>query len=162
MRFRLPRSQSRRISEAAVQRAREYGERRGWKGTRYLEPVVAKGTVGIKLTRQNFYLRYQNDGTQPYVMYSLEGKTIPMKGGMRKAKGVGQPGWVTLPGGVRVYRQQKWRHPGIKPTHFLEEAIAFAIKKEKRQIKNWLIAIVDPNRSNNASKTDTSDATRIS
>jgi hypothetical protein len=159
MRFRLPRSQAQKISEIAVQRAREYGDRRGWKGTRYLEPLVQKGTVGIKVTRH--YLMYQNDGTKPRVMYELEGKTIPMKSGMRKAKGVGQPGWVTLPGGVRVFRQQKWKHPGIKPTHFLEEAIQFAMKKKKQDTKNWLMAIVDPNRSSVVTKADAADATRI-
>src|SRR5690349_21089041 len=118
------------MSETAVQRAREYGDRRGWRGTRYLEPVVAKGTVGIKVTRQ--YLMYQNDGIRPFLMTSLEGKVVPLKGGPRRVKGVGQPGWVTLPGGVRVFRQQKWRHPGIKPTHFIEEAIEYAIKKNKK------------------------------
>lgn len=147
------------MSELAVQRAREYGDRRGWKGTRYLEPLVKKGTVGIKVTRQ--YLLYQNYGTKPRVMYELEGKVVPMKSGPRRAKGVGQPGWVTLPGGVRVFRQQKWRHPGIKPTHFLEEAISFAIKKSKQETKNWLMSIVDPNRSSTITKADASDATRI-
>jgi hypothetical protein len=147
------------MSEIAVQRAREYGDRRGWKSTRYLEPMVAKGTVGIKVTRS--HLMYQNDGTKPRVMYELEGKVVPMKGGPRRAKGVGQPGWVTLPGGVRVFRQQKWRHPGIKPTHFLEEAISFAIKKNKKNVQDWLMAIVDPNRGSAISKTDASDATRI-
>jgi len=147
------------MSEIAVQRAREYGDRRGWRGTRYLEPVVQKGVVGIKVTRQ--YLLCQNYGTKPRVMYELEGKVVPMKGGPRRAKGVGQPGWVTLPGGVRVFRQQKWRHPGIKPTHFLEEAIQFAINKDKHNLQNWLMAIVDPNRANAITKTDASDATRI-
>lgn len=147
------------MSEMAVQRAREYGDRRGWRGTRYLEPVVSKGVVGIKVTRQ--YLLYQNYGTRPRVMYELEGKFIPMKGGGRVARGVGQPGWVILPGGRRVYRQQKWRHPGIKPTHFLEEAIEFAIKKDKKNLQNWMMAIVDPNRANSITKTDASDATRI-
>lgn len=159
MRFRLPRSKSRKMSEAAVQRAREYGDRRGWVGTRYLEPLTEKGTVGIKVTRQ--YLLYQNYGTKPRVMYELEGKFVPMKTGGRRAKGVGQPGWVTLPGGVRVFRQQKWRHPGIKPTHFLEEAIQFAIKKNKQDLQQWLVAIVDPNRANSVTKADASDAIRI-
>lgn len=158
MRFRLPRSQSRKMSETAVQRAREYGDRRGWKGTRYLEPLVGKGQVGIKVTRT--YLLYQNYGTKPRLMTELEGKFVPMKGGGRVARGVGKPGWVTLPGGVRVYRQQKWRHPGIKPTHFLEEAIQFAIKKNKQDTQKWLMAIVDPNRANSVTKDDASDAVR--
>ncbi len=93
-------------------------------------------------------------------MYELEGKFIPMKTGGRTAKGVGTPGWVTLPGGVRVFRQQKWRHPGIKPTHFLEEAIEFAIKRDKKDLKQWLMGIIDPNRSNVVSKIDATDATR--
>lgn len=147
------------MSETAVQRAREYGERRGWKGTRYLEPIVASGTVGIKVTRS--YLMYQNYGTRPYLMTSLEGKFVPMKTGGRFAKGVGQPGWVTLPGGVKKFRQQKWRHPGIKPTYFLEEAIQYAIKKGKQDTQQWLMAIVDPNRANAVTKADATDATRI-
>lgn len=147
------------MSEIAVQRAREYGDRRGWRGTRYLEPLVQKGTVGIKVTRR--YLLFQNYGTKPRVMYELEGKVVPMKSGPRRAVGVGQPGWVTLPGGVRVFRQQKWRHPGIKPTHFLEEAISFAMKKGKPSTKEWLMAIVDPNRANAITKADAADATRI-
>ena len=147
------------MSEMAVQRAREYGDRRGWKGTRYLEPVVARGQVGIKVTRQ--YLLYQNYGTKPRLMVELEGKFVPMKTGGRFARGVGQPGWVTLPGGARKFRQQKWRHPGIKPTHFLEEAIAFAIRKNKQDVQQWLFAIVDPNRANAVTKADASDATRV-
>lgn len=158
MRFRLPRPQAQKMSELAVQRAREYGERRGWKGTRYLEPTSIRGTVGIKVTRH--YLMYQNDGFGPFLMTTLEGKTIPMKSGMRRAKGVGQPGWVTLPGGVRVFRQQKWKHPGLKPTHFLEEAIQFAIKKNKQDTKQWLMAIIDPNRATSITKSDATDATR--
>ena len=67
---------------------------------------------------------------------------------------------MTLPGGVRVFRQQKWKHPGIKPTHFLDEAINFAIKKNKQNTKDWLMAIVDPNRANNITKADAADATR--
>lgn len=159
MKFRLPQSQSRKMSETAVQRAREYGDRRGWKGTRYLEPAADKGKVGIKVTRQ--YLLYQNDGTKPRVMYELEGKFVPMKGGGRRAKGVGQPGWVTLPGGVRVFRQQKWRHPGIKPTHFLEEALVYAVKKNKKNLKDWMLAIIDPNKANSISKTDAASAVRV-
>jgi hypothetical protein len=146
------------MSEIAVGRAREYGDRRGWKGTRYLEPAPGRGRVGIKVTRK--YLMYQNDGTKPRVMYELEGKFVPMKGGGRRATGVGKPGWVTLPGGVRVFRQQKWRHPGIKPTHFLEEAISFALKKEKQDLQKWLVAIVDPNKASSITKADASDATR--
>ncbi len=142
----------------AVQRAREYGDRRGWKGTRYLEPMVAKGTAGIKVTRK--YLLYQNYGIKPRVMYELEGKFVPMKSGGRVARGVGRPGWVTLPGGVKVFRQQKWRHPGIKPTHFLEEAIEFAIKKSKQDLQSWLMAIVDPNKANVVTKAEASDAVR--
>lgn len=141
-------------------RVREYGDRRGWKGTRYLEPVVAKGTVGIKIGRKYSYLKIQNDGFGPFVMSSLEGKFVPMKSGGRVARGVGQPGWVTLPGGVRVFRQQKWRHPGIKPTHFLEEAIEFGIKKNKQDLQKWMMVIIDPTKTSTISKTDASDATR--
>jgi hypothetical protein len=47
---------------------------------------------------------------------------------------------VTLPGGVRVYREQKWRHPGLKPKNFLENAIQQAINEAKPKIQQQLRA----------------------
>lgn len=149
MRFPLPRSINRKMAETAVRHAREYGQRRGWRATNRLEPFSQVGRFGIKVAPGDEYLFVQNFGMQPRLMIELEGKVIPMGNGQfRIAKGVGQPGYVTLPGGVRVWRQQKWRHPGIRPTHFLNDAMDFAVRKHKQELKGWLLAVVDPSREN--------------
>jgi hypothetical protein len=120
--------ESMQIAIRAAQLARAYGIARGWKGTRFLTPVVKDGVIGISSPYK--YLIYQNFGTKPRLMKELEGKVIPMKGGrFVTCKGVGTPGFVTLPGGVRMWRDQKWRHPGIKPTNFLENALNQSVKE---------------------------------
>jgi hypothetical protein len=147
MRFPLPRSINRKMAESAVKHAREYGAKRGWRSTNRLEPVSRVGSFGIKVAPGTEYLFVQNFGMQPRVMIELEGKTIPMGNGQfRVARGVGQPGYVILPGGVRVWRNQKWRHPGIRPTRFLDNAMAFAVRQHKQELKGWLLAVVDPAR----------------
>lgn len=147
MRFPLPRSLNRKLAETAVKHAREYGARRGWHATNRLEPVSRVGVFGIRVAEGDEYLFVQNAGMRPRVMIELEGKVVPMGDGhFRRAVGVGTPGWVTLPGGVRVWRQQRWRHPGIRPTHFLDDAMSFAVRKHKAELKGFLRAVVDPSR----------------
>lgn len=73
-------------------------------------------------------------------MTSLEGKTIPIKGPdgktrFVKVKGVGQPGWTKLPGGVKIYRQAKWVHPGIKPSRFMERSLFDAASSMKDEFR---------------------------
>lgn len=118
------------IAFSAVRRARSWMTQQGWKSGNSIRPVYGLGYAGIKADKK--YLIYQEKGTNPFVMYHLEGKTIPIKGpdGTRfvKVRGVGQPGWVTLPNGRRVWRDQKWRHPGIKPKNFMANAVAAAMK----------------------------------
>lgn len=133
MRFKLPRSRTRKIGERARQLAVLYGRKRGWRSSDDIEIVSEDGRAGLK--PQHKYLMYQEKGTKPRDMVELEGKTIPMPmpgGGVRfvKAKGVGKPGYATLPGGVKVWRERKWHHPGIKPTHFMENAIQQAIQED--------------------------------
>jgi len=89
---------------------------------------------------------YQDRGTRPRVMWELEGKTIPMQdeSGLHfvKAVGVGQPGYVTLPGGVKVWREQKWKHPGIKPKRFLENSITASITESHDLIQQSMMKIL--------------------
>lgn len=136
MRIPLPQSRARRIAERARQLAVLFGQKKGWESSDDIEIVSGDGKVGLR--PQHKYLLYQNYGTKPRDMVELEGKTIPMKdesGGVRfvKVKGVGQPGTVTLPGGVKVYKEKKWHHPGIKPTHFLEKALDQAIEEDRQR-----------------------------
>jgi hypothetical protein len=138
-RFPIHADTAQQVAYDAVRRAKAYGTRRGWRATQRLQPLWSHGRIGIRDPLK--FLVYQDKGTRPRVMWNLEGKTIPI--GVKnnttprfiKVKGVGQPGWVTLPGGVKVFRQQKWKHPGIKPTHFLQNAINEAIQNATAQMR---------------------------
>lgn len=141
----VPKEIAQKISDRATQLARENLQKRGWKSANAIEPMAEDGMVGLKTTVK--YLMYQNRGTAPRLMKELEGKTIPMKmpgGGtnFRVAKGVGQPGWVTLPGGVRKWRNQKWFHPGIKPQNFMENSIQQAIKEYQGQLNKMMLDVL--------------------
>lgn len=144
MKVPLPASLASAISDVAARKAREDIRGRGWKSMNAIHPYYGDGFVGLRSTLK--YLLYQSKGTKPRVMWELEGKTIPIKddSGVHfvKAKGVGQPGYVTLPGGVKQWRDQKWRHPGIKPKYFLESSITSAIHESHDMIQNSMVKIL--------------------
>lgn len=53
----------------------------------------------------------------------------------RNGKGVGTPGWVDIPHKGKVFRQQRWRHPGLKPKQFMEKSITQALKDSRMDIQ---------------------------
>lgn len=124
------------IARSATQRARSWAVKAGWsaRASASLEPAARTGAAGIKTSLR--YVFYQNQGTAPRLMKELEGKVVPIRtpGGTVRftfVKDVGKPGWVTLPGGVKVWREQKWRHPGIKPSRFMQGALTESIEAAK-------------------------------
>ena len=119
-----------KISRRAVTLARRYGNERGWTATNRVKPSLGRQWPGIDFSNAH-YLRFQEGGTRPFVMWWAEGRVIPLKPNVfRLAKGVGQPGWVNIEG-KRIWRDQKWRHPGIKPTRFMEDALKQAVEENK-------------------------------
>ena len=135
----LPRKLTEKIARRAVVLIREYGHMRGWKSTATVKPLARKDIVGVKLNGA-YWLKYQSDGTHPFIPWGLEGKTVPMKWKgitiFRKAVGVGYPGFVhQMESDVLLWRSQKWRNPGVKPTHFIDEAIASAFKMFSPQVE---------------------------
>lgn len=147
MRIPLPESICERLSMKAVQYAREDVVSRGWSNQAMgaLNPYPGKGLVGIKTSAK--YLMRQEQGIRPFLMTWVEGRTIPMgcKQGdgphiRRGIKGVvGTPGYVDIPHRGRVWRDQRWRHPGLKPKNFMRDAIDRAIKEEKDSIQKELM-----------------------
>lgn len=135
----LPEDLARKISDRAVQYARQDIQGRGWTSARSLEPRASEGQVGI--TTSVRYLLFQESGTRPFLMKWVEGRTVPMgcKVGdgphFRRGKGVGQPGYVNIPHKGRVWRDQKWRHPGLKPTNIMHNAIRRAIEESRSDIR---------------------------
>lgn len=130
---------SRVIAERAQVLVREYAVREGWSHPEALEAVWGEGFAGLRTTRH--YLMFLEKGTQPYLMHSLEGRTIRFPdGSFRRVKGVGLPGFVTLPGGVRTWRYQKWRHPGIRPRKFMDQTIQQAVLENQGLIKGYILS----------------------
>lgn len=137
MKLGLPEDLCTLISERAVILAKQYGEEHGWQGTKQLLPQAKEGHIGIFSPFK--YLVYQDKGTRPFLMRSLEGKIVPMGDGrFVYCRGVGTPGFVNIPGRGQVWRDQKWRHPGIKPTHFMSDALDRAKAEHMGKIKNYL------------------------
>ena len=142
----VPPAIARIVAEDAVRRAKAYGSRRRWTATKRLRPLWANGVAGIRDPKK--YLVYQDKGTDPYTPYGLEGKTIPIKdkrtGAVHfvKAKGVGQPGWTHLPGGVRVWKEHKWRRSGIPATHFMRHSLNDAIEQNRSVVSDRLKRMV--------------------
>ena len=148
MKIAAPDSICRRVSDRAAQYARQDMVARGWsnKSINAITPLPgAEGRVGIKTSAK--YLMYQESGIKPFVMYWVEGRRVPIKdkGGSTHVvtgREPGKPGWVTLPGGVRKWRDQKWRHPGLQPKNFMRDALEKAIKEEQHALKDSLMSVL--------------------
>lgn len=145
MRVPLPQNITSAIANRALQNARSDAMARGWKSADFINPVSRDGFAGLSVSKK--YLMYQEQGTKPRLMTELEGKLVPIKDPdgtthVVMAKDVGKPGFVTLPGGVKVWRQQKWRHPGIKPTHLLRNSINQAVEDTKAEILDLMGTLV--------------------
>lgn len=142
----IPQSISQKISDRAAVLAREKVRGYGWsdKAIGAIQAMPGEGRVGIKTSVK--YLMYQDRGIKPFVMWWVEGKTIPMKGpgGTHFVRGhePGKPGYVMIPGRGRVWRDQKWKHPGLKPKNFLEDAISQAIKEARPQLQQMLNSVM--------------------
>ena len=143
----MPESLAAEIAFSATQFAKDYGSMRGWNSTERLQPAWGRGWVGIRIPAK--HLLYQNFGTRPRVMWELEGKVIPIRDATGthfiRAVRVGEPGFVRMPDGSMIWREQRWRHPGIKPTHFLERSIKKAIASSRVSVQRQLVSIIEEN-----------------
>lgn len=144
MKIAAPLSITQAVAYSAARMAKEYTNGRNWASGVSISPIFGVGYVGLRTDKR--YLMYQEMGTNPFLMLQLEGKTVPIKGpdGLHfvKVRGVGKPGFVTLPGGVKVWRNQKWRHPGIKPTNFMRNSIQAAIVENKPMINSLMQSLI--------------------
>lgn len=95
-----------------------------------------KGMVGVHFPERANHLWMLDQGIRPFVMWSLAGKTVPMRmpdGSIvyRVASHVGEPKIVKrddkgriAPGGVKI----RWRHPGVKPMGYIEPSVRAAVR----------------------------------
>jgi len=144
MRIKLPEDTCRRIATTATQNARTAVTRRGWKSANQLNEMSGPGLVGIRTSAR--YLLFQERGIKPFIMFWVKGRKVPLgctQGDgphIRVGVAPGTPGYVEIPHKGRVWRNQRWRHPGIAPQHFMQDAIAQAIKAEQPTIKRDIMA----------------------
>lgn len=135
-----------KIAERAVRAAREDVRSRGWKSSAAMQPYSGAGEVGITVTVK--HLMFQDVGISPFIMWWVEGRKVPLscKQGdgphVRTGRDVGKPGYVNIPHQGRVWRNQKWRHPGIKPQRFMEKAISTAIRDSRNDIRSAIMDIL--------------------
>jgi hypothetical protein len=148
----VPMTVATKISADAVRFARESMQGLGY-SQRSLEAVVpypGEGLVGIKTSQR--YLMYQERGTRPYLMYWVQGRTISMgcKQGdgphFRRGGHVGEPGFVDIPHVGKVWRDQRWRHPGIQGKGFLQAAVQRAVQENQPAIKAWARGMIGGGR----------------
>jgi hypothetical protein len=143
MKVPIPQTLALKISNDAIKFAREEMRGYGWsdKALQALQPMPGEGVVGIKTTLK--YLMYQEKGTKPFLMWWVQGRTVPMgcKQGdgphFRRGSGVGQPGYVDIPHVGRVWRDQKWHNPGVKGRGFMQKGVQQAIKANQAQIQQF-------------------------
>ena len=142
----LPEDLCRKISDKAVQLARADLQGRGWKSAHGLVSHSALGQVGIKTTTK--YLMFQESGIKPFLMSWVDGKTLPLKCAQgdgphfRRGGHVGEPGMVDIPHKGKVWRNQRWRHPGLKPKNFMHDAIQKAIKESRNDIRQEIMRAI--------------------
>ena len=142
------------LSQIAVQKARQDVIGRGWRSSGALMPMPAQGEVAIRSTMK--HLLYQNAGVKSFLMYWVEGRTVPMscKQGdgphfaHAKPGTVGTPGYVNIPHRGRVWRDQRWKYPGIKPKRFIESSITAAIKENPSLIKASILKSIGKEEEN--------------
>lgn len=133
-----------RISNDAVANARSAMGGFGWsaKSMQALQPMAEDGKVGIRTSQK--YLMHQERGIKPFLMTWVNGRTLPMgcKSGdgphFRRGGHVGEPGYVSVPHVGQVWRDQKWRHPGIVGKNFMKSGLEKAISDNQPVVKQWL------------------------
>jgi hypothetical protein len=139
----IPAALATKVSNDAVKFAREEMRGYGWsdRALQAIAPMPGQGVVGIKTTLK--YLMYQERGTQPFLMWWVQGRTVPLscKQGdgphFRRGTHVGEPGYVDIPHVGRVWRDQRWRHPGLKGRGFMQRGLQKAIEANQSTIKNY-------------------------
>lgn len=126
-----------RAQQLATERIKGYG----WshKSLTALTPMPGEGLVGIKTTVK--YLMYQEQGVKPFLMWWVQDRTVPMGCAQgdgphfRRGSNVGQPGFVNIPHRGQVWRNAKWRYPGLQPKNFMKDSIKQAVKEMRPQVQ---------------------------
>ena len=151
MKIPVPTAICQQISQNAVRYAREDMRGYGWsdRALQAIQPMNQDGMVGIRTSLK--YLMYQEKGTRPFLMHWVDGRTITMgcKQGdgphFRRGGHVGEPGYVDIPHVGKVWRDQRWRNPGVKGRHFMQNGLNRAIQEGKPMIRAYAMSLLKGN-----------------
>jgi hypothetical protein len=140
----IPRQIALKISNDAVAHARNAMSGFGWseKSLQALQSMADDGKVGIRTTQK--YLMFQERGIKPFLMTWVNGRTLPMgcKSGdgphFRRGGHVGEPGYVDIPHVGKVWRDARWKHPGLQPKNFMRDGLQQAIQANQPLIRQWV------------------------
>lgn len=133
------------VSTRAAQLATERIKGYGWsnKSMTALTPYPNEGWVGIKTSVK--YLMRQEQGVKPFLMWWVQDRTLPLacKQGdgphFRRGSHVGEPGYVDIPHKGKVWREQRWKYPGIQPKNFMKDSILQAIREMRPQVQTQVM-----------------------
>lgn len=137
-----------KISQDAVTHARNQMQGYGWsdKALQALQPYPGNGMIGIKTTQK--YIMFQERGIKPFLMWWVQNRVIPLgcKQGdgphFRRGGHVGEPGYVDIPHVGKVWRDARWRHPGLQPKNFMRDGLTKAIAQNQPAIQAWARGII--------------------
>jgi hypothetical protein len=144
----IPMVLAQKISNDAVTYARQSMQGYGWsdKSIQAIEAMPQEGRVGIRTSQK--YLMFQERGIESFLMHWVNGRTIPMscKQGdgphFRRGGHVGEPGYVDIPHVGKVWRDQRWKHPGLQPKNFMRSGLEQAISANQGAIKAWVQSLI--------------------
>jgi hypothetical protein len=153
MQIPIPAALAAKISADAVKNAREAMKGFGWseKSLQALQPKPGEGAVGIQTTQK--YLIFQEKGTEAFLMHWVAGRTLPLGCAQgdgphfRRGGHVGEPGYVTIPHRGKVWRDQRWRHPGLKPRNFMRDGLNKAIQDNQPAVQAWANSLLKGGRA---------------
>lgn len=144
----VPPSVAHKVSTDAVRFAREAMKGFGWSDRclQALSPYPGDGMVGIQTSLK--FLMYQERGIKPFLMHWVAGRTIAMPCAQgdgphfRRGSHVGEPGYVNIPHQGQVWRDARWRHPGLPGRNFMAQGIQAAVEQNRPMITAWARSIL--------------------
>jgi hypothetical protein len=144
----LPVSITTKISQDAVKNARIAMGGYGWseKSIQALQGMPGQGVAGIRTSQK--YLMHQERGIRPFLMTWVNGRTLALGCKMgdgphfRRGGHVGEPGMVNIPHVGQVFRQERWKHPGLAPRNFMKDALTKAVADNQPMIKAWINSLL--------------------
>ena len=138
--MKLPERVTYQISRRAAEIAYDSAPKDTGAGATALEAINAEGMIGIKAPD---YMLVQNFGAKPRIMDELVGKIIPIR--LPSGQIVFRTATISNIGKRKITSRDErgriitskisWRHPGIKGSHFIENALKQAFNEWASSLK---------------------------